>query len=140
VVGVHARAPGLDQRPAQRRQLVDHELALGVERPGGTGALGREHPVSPDDLPRSLLPHDQVVAEGVEPVDVHTRLIGRQPGAELVGEDAVAQPLGGAHRVGVGGEHEGVAGRRGLRRRGENLRCGHAAVLRAADDGVVAPR
>jgi hypothetical protein len=50
VGGVHARAPGLDQRPAQRRQLVDHELALGVERPGGAGALGWEHPVGPDDL------------------------------------------------------------------------------------------
>jgi len=139
VGGVHARAPGLDQRPAQRRQLVDHELALGVERPGGAGALGWEHPVGPDDLSGALLPHDQVVAEGVEPVDVDARLIG-WPGAELVGEHAVAQPLGGAHRVGVGGEHEGVTGRRGLRRRGENLRCGHAAVLRAADDGVVAPR
>jgi hypothetical protein len=51
---------------------------------------------------------DEVVAPRVEVVDVESGERGRQPRAELAGEDVVARPLGGADVGAVAGEDDGI--------------------------------
>lgn len=144
VQGVDAGAADLDEVATDRVEAGEVELALGVEAAGDTGALGRQQPVRADDVPCVGLPHEQVVAVGVEGVGVETRLGSVEPGAHLSGEHLVAQALRGTHLLLVTGERDEVAGlgllgrngngRRGGEGRGQRggdgeRRCGHGGLL-----------
>lgn len=91
VVGVHTGAADLDQAGPDRVERVDRELALGVQPSGGRGPLGRQQPVGADDLPGHRVADQQMVAVGVEGVDVVARPRGGEHGAHLPGEDVVPQ-------------------------------------------------
>ncbi|GAB3870547.1 hypothetical protein GCM10027610_132510 [Dactylosporangium cerinum] len=106
---MHAGAAGLDQSPAQLVQAGEVELGVGVEPAGRHRAVRRQHPVGPDDGAGALLADDQVVAVLVEGVDVQPGGAGLQRGAQLTGEDIVAEPLCGPDLVTVRGHQDGVA-------------------------------
>lgn len=108
----------LDQVVADRAEPAEVELALRVEAPGDARPVGRQHPVGGDDVAGGLVPDQQVVAVRVERIAVQAGFGSFHPGTELIGEDQVAQPLGGADLVLVGGEGHPVVrgcGRDGLR-------------------------
>ncbi len=128
VVGVDAGAADLDEARADRVEGGEVELALRVEPSGDGGALGRQQPVGADHLPGDRVADEEVVAVGVEGVDVQAGLGAGQVGAHLPGEDVVPQPLRGTHIVLVSGERDGVAGRRvGLRGTVEGGNAGHGS-------------
>lgn len=105
-----AGAADLDEIGADRGEGGEVELALGVEPAGDGGALGGQQPVGADDLLGLLLDDEEMVAVRVEGVGVQAGLGSVEAGAELAGEDLVAQPLGGAYLVLVAGEADGVVG------------------------------
>ncbi len=126
VAGVDAGAARLHQVAAQAgavQQPVQLELGLGVKPSGRARPLGRQQPVGAHHLPGRPLPHQEVVAVGVEGVGVQARFGARQAGAQLPGEDLVPQALRGPYVRLVPGEGDGVAvaAGRGGRRWG---RCG----------------
>ena len=53
VVGVHARAAGLDEQVAQSARPAEVELAVGVEPADRGRPVRRQHPVGADDLART---------------------------------------------------------------------------------------
>lgn len=110
---VDAGAADLDEVVPDRFETGEVELALGVEASGDAGAFGRQQPVRRDDLAALRLPDQEVVAVRVEGVAVQARFGAVQPGAELGGEDLVAQALGGAYLRLVNGEADTVARRGG---------------------------
>lgn len=110
VVGVDAGAADLDQVGTDGGEGGEVELAFGVEAPCDGGTLRGQQPVGADDLLALLVDDEEVVAVGVEGIDVEAGLGPVQAGAELAGEDLVAQALGGAYLVLVAGEAYGVAG------------------------------
>ena len=79
---------------AQQLQPGEIEFVLGIVAAGALGGLRRKNAVGADDATVGLVAHDQVLAVGIVEVDVDAGHAGGQPGAELLGEDAVAQPLG----------------------------------------------
>ena len=130
VVGVDAGTADLDQPGADSGQRSEVELALRVEPSGDRGALGRQQPVGADDLAGLRVADQQVVAVGVEGVDVEAGLRGVQEGAHLPGEDVVAQPLCGPDIGLVLGQGDGVAGGGdGLGRVVEGGNAGHGTLL-----------
>lgn len=133
VQGVDAGAADLDEVVTDRVEAGEVELALGVEAAGDTGALGRQQPVRADDVPCVGLPHEQVVAVGVEGVGVETRLGSVEPGAHLSGEHLVAQALRGTHLLLVTGERDEVAGLGLLGRNGNGRRGGEGSGQRGGD-------
>lgn len=76
--------------------------------PAPRGPFGRKEPVGGDDVPGGHLAHQEVVAVDVEGVAVQAGLGAVEPGAELTGEDLVAQALGGAYVLLAGGERNPV--------------------------------
>ncbi|GAA3073129.1 hypothetical protein GCM10020254_16190 [Streptomyces goshikiensis] len=107
---MYAGAADLDEVGADGGEGGEVEFALGVEAAGHGGALGGQQPVGADDLLGLFLDDEEVVAVRVEGVGVEARLGAVEAGAELSGEDGVAQPLGGADLVLVTGEADRVAG------------------------------
>lgn len=101
---VDAGTSDLDQVVADRAEPPEVELALRVEAPGDPCPVGRQYPVGGDDIAGGLLPYQQMVAVRVEFIAVQAGFGSFQPGAELTGEDQVAQPLGGADLVPAGSE------------------------------------
>lgn len=110
VLGVDAGAADLDQVVADRAEAPEVELAVGVEASGGPGAVGRQQAVGADDLAGGLLAYEEVVAVRVEGVAVQAGLGSVEAGAQLFGEDEVAQALRGPYVVLVAGEGDDVAG------------------------------
>ena len=106
VVRVHTGASGLDELIPQRAQAGHVELAVGVPAAGPLGGLRRQHPVGADDLAGGVVADDQVIAEVVELVDVPAVHGAGQVGAELAGEDVVAQSLRGRDLALVVGQKE----------------------------------
>lgn len=115
---VDAGPADLDQVVADRAELAEVELALRVEAPGDPRPVGRQHAVGGDDFAGGLLPDQKMVAVRVERIAVQAGFGPLQPGAQLTGEDQMAQPLGGADLLLVGGEGHPVARRGG----GDGLR------------------
>ncbi|GHD63210.1 hypothetical protein GCM10010336_19890 [Streptomyces goshikiensis] len=116
---MYAGAADLDEVGADGGEGGEVEFALGVEAAGHGGALGGQQPVGADDLLGLFLDDEEVVAVRVEGVGVEARLGAVEAGAELSGEDGVAQPLGGADLVLVAGEADRVAGGGGDALRGD---------------------
>ncbi len=111
VGGVDAGAADLDEIVADGREAGEVELALRVEPSGYPGPVRRQQAVGGDDLVRGGLADQQVVAVGVERVAVETGFGAFEAGAELTGEDLVAQALGSADVLLAGGEADPVGGR-----------------------------
>ncbi len=103
----------LDEVVADGGQRAEVELALGVEAARDGGAFRGKQSVGADDLLALLVDDEEVVAVGVEGVDVQAGLGVVEAGAEFPGEDLVAQPLGGPYLVLVAGEPDGVPGAAG---------------------------
>lgn len=139
VVGVHAGAPDLDESRADRVERAHVELALRVEPAGDRGALRGQQAVGADDLVGQRVTDQQVIAVGVEGVDVEPRLRRGQQGAHLPGEDVVPQPLRGPD-VGLGtSEGDGVTGGgQGLRGAVEGGNAGHGTLLVTGRFGTAA--
>jgi hypothetical protein len=76
-------------------------VPLGIEEAHPPGAVGREYPVGTDDLVARVVADHEVLAPWVEHVLVAAGAAG-DPRSQLVGEDAVSQPLRGLD-VGAGG-------------------------------------
>ncbi len=92
-------AADLDQFPGQAMDVSQVELALGVEASDAPGLVVCKEPRAADDPSGSRLPHQQVLAVGVELVDVQSAYRWLELGAQLLAEDLVAQGLRLAHLV-----------------------------------------
>ena len=110
VIRVHTGAAGLHQRRTQSGERGQIEFGLGIVAAGRRRAHARrrQHPVGTDDLAGLVGANYQVVAVLVETVDVKAsagvtvRDVQRR--AEFIGEDLIAEPLGGRHLGGVRGQ------------------------------------
>ena len=126
---VDAGAAHLGHPAAQEREARDVEFALRVVAARPARGLRRQDAVGADGRAREHVAHDEVVAMAVELVLVDAAGTGAQARAQLLAEDAVAQPLRLLDERPVAGdghcESGGVAGEAGS--------CGHRVLVCALD-------
>ena len=93
VIRVNAAAAQLHHAAAHIAQACQVELGVAVGAACPLGLHGREHPVGANDLTRSAVPHQQVLAVIVKQIDVVTWHCFGQPCAQLGRKDLVPQAL-----------------------------------------------